>query len=269
MNDATIEDIGAWLMDHGRERGLAATAAIVLRAARAEAEAILSRAISGLSGSVRRSAEAARIAGMLAAATPPEDLAAAPVAPARGAMRLVDNIERLPGGARRRSGRHGLVLDQLTIMCRQAYERHQASGSERDFVPPFEPAHIAMALRYQALVERHDAAGMKCASAEVRAVAASGGGGDFVAAYLSESRELDMIRQRIGPGIALDVQRGRGARRDITDRALVDAVCLHGMDLTAVLRAHGWAPKGGQREVLRRALAAALDRMQGYHQKGA
>lgn len=267
--EMTIEQIGEWLIETASADALAHLAALALRRARARAEAILTDAIGRLAGSCRTFSEADRIAAMLADAAPPADLAAAPVAPARGAMRLVDNIERLPGGARRRDGRHGRMLDQLSIMNRLEVQRHQARGKDDPVALPFDPAQIAMALRYQALVERHDAAGMKCASAEVRAVAGSGGGGDFMFAYMKESEELDMIRQRIGTGIALEVKRGSTGRRDITTRALVDAVCLHGMDLTAVLRAHGWSNGAPYRNTLRTALAGALDRMQGYLDKGA
>jgi len=254
----TLDQIGDWLVETARADALAHLAATALRRIRASAEAILADAIGRLAGSRRAGDEAARIAAMLDAATPPEDLSAVPVAPARGALRLV------PNGPSRRDGRHGRMLDQLSIMCRQAWDLHQRRGGEAEFVPPFDPAQIAMALRYQELVERHASAGVKCASAEVRAVARSGGDGDFMSAFLSESRELDTIRTRIGPGLALEVRRGGPGRRDITTRTLVDAVCLHGRDLTAVLKGHGWAKKTDSLMTLRRALAAALDRMQGY-----
>lgn len=254
----TLDQIGDWLVETASAAALAHLAATALRRIRASAEAILADALGRLAGSRRAWAEADRIADMMAAATPPEDLAAAPVAPARGALRLV------PNGPSRRDGRHGRTLDQLSIMCRQAWERHQSKAGDADFVPPFDPAQIAMGLRYQALVERHAAAGVKCASAEVRAVARSGGDGDFMAAFLSESRELETIRHRIGPGLALEVRRGSPGRRDIPIRTLVDAVCLHGKDLSAVLKGHGWSKKTDSLTALRRALAAALDRMQGY-----
>ena len=60
----------------------------------------------------------------------------------------------------------------------------------------------------------------------------------------------------------------RGSRAGITDRRLVDMVCLGGEDLTAVLRAHGWFEDGKNRKALRLALCAVLDRMQGYREKG-
>ena len=56
----------------------------------------------------------------------------------------------------------------------------------------------------------------------------------------------------------------RGSKSIITDKRLVDMVCLEDKDLGQVLSAHGWAVKGEANAALRRALAAALDRMQGY-----
>ncbi|MDN5789115.1 MAG: hypothetical protein L0H65_19100, partial [Pseudorhodobacter sp.] len=66
-----------------------------------------------------------------------------------------------------------------------------------------------------------------------------------------------MVVRRIRPSL-------RGSKASIPDRRLVDMVCLGGLDVTGVLRAHGWSAFGEHRDVLRRALCAALDRMQGY-----
>ena len=48
---------------------------------------------------------------------------------------------------------------------------------------------------------------------------------------------------------------------DRSDRAVVDMVVLAGRDLSAVLRAFGWQPKGEHRKLLRAALCGGLDRM--------
>jgi hypothetical protein len=56
----------------------------------------------------------------------------------------------------------------------------------------------------------------------------------------------------------------RGSKAGITDRRLVDMVCLSGLTFDQVLERHGWAPKGEHRIALRTALCGALDRMQGY-----
>jgi len=281
--DMTIDQIGDWLIAEARDAALTRLAAIALRRLRAEAAALLSQAIGRLAVPGRMADEAERVAAMLADATPPPDLSAAPVAPARGPMWFIPNFARQaalirqPDGSRQRGvilardgTRRGQRLDRLTLMCREAWLQHERKGGRPDaFRPPFDPGQIAMAARYQALTERHVSAGLRCASAEARVMAGGGAGGDggFLVAYMDESREIGRIHASIGPGIALQVRRGAG-RRDITIRALVDAVCIHGEDLTAVLRAHGWAKKTGSLSALRDALAAALDRMQGYHRKG-
>lgn len=219
----------------------------------------------------------AAVAAMLDAAKPPREMAAAPVAPARGAKQLVAEYELLPGGTRRYLGSHWVDADVFTSMCRDAYIRHvKAAGNDAAFCEPFTPGQMAVARRYRDLAERHAAGGMKCASLEARGGGGSGQGGDFMDAYLAEGRELSMIQRRIGTGQAMALRRirpsVRGSKAAIMDRRLVDMVCIEGADLSAVLRAHGWSVDGKNRSVLRVALAAALDRMQGYrdpHEKGA
>jgi hypothetical protein len=87
-------------------------------------------------------------------------------------------------------------------------------------------------------------------------------------AYLAVGRELDRLHGRIGLGQALVLRRvrpsQRGSRVGISDRSVVDMVCLCGMTLGQVLEAHGWAVKGEYRDGVRIALCGALDRMQGY-----
>ncbi|VDC31402.1 hypothetical protein [Pseudogemmobacter humi] len=267
-----IDALGAEIIAAVEAEALADLADLAMRRSRAAADRIIDDALARLAAEYRLHDEDARVRDMIAFYTPPEDLAAIPVAPGRGPMHRVPNYLLLPGGTRARQGAHWRRADQLSIMCRQEWERHrtkcQRTCKEVPFSSPFTPGQIQMGLHYQALVERHEAAGMKCASVEVRAAASPGGGngGGFIEALLSEARELDMIRRRIGDGVALPVRRGAG-RRPITDRALVDAVCLAGKDLTAVLREHGWANDARARAALRRALAAALDRMSGYQDR--
>lgn len=279
----TLDQIGEWLIEAAQDAALARLASTALRRLRADAAALWSQALGRLAVPERLEAEADRLAALLAGAEPPPDLAAAPVAPARGPMWFIPNFERQPALIRQPDGsrqrgviltrdgtRRGQRLDRLTMMCREAWLQHERRGGEAEtFRPPFDHGQIAMAARYQALTERHRAAGLRCASAEARAMAGAGGdGGGFIEAYLSESQELARLHGRIGAGIALQVRRG-GGRRDITLRALVDAVCLDGKDLTAVLRSHGWTNGAPYRQSLREALAAALDRMQGYREKRA
>lgn len=274
MTCQTFDEFEAWFLDEGDAQSLQQLAGIVLRRIRDEADAILTRAIDMLQGEANRSArvhaEAFSLRAILNAATPPEAMRAAPSAPARGAMRLVTEFHTPPGGMSVPVSQHWQGLDQLSAMNRHAYSRHRAKdardaeGNPLPFAPLFTPGQIAMAQRYLALIERHEAAGMKCVSVEVRNAASSGTGGSFIDAYLDESKEIALIRHRIGDGLALEVKRGAGKRRNITARRLVDMVCLEGADLTAVLRAHGWVKDVPVLQRLRLALAQAMDRAQGY-----
>ncbi len=253
-------------------------------------------AMTVASGGGRKAASAAiafsaederqRLAAMLAAATPPEAMQAAPVAPARGAQRLVPNVTVLPGGLRRIEPGHWEAADVFDAMTRSAWLKHEAavekarmaheaSKSEENFTapafePPFTPGQIAMARHYRGLVERHSAGGVRCSSAEALLAGGVSGGGDrdWMDGYLREGEELARLRARIGTGSAMVVRRirpsSRGSKASILDHRLVDMVTLSGMTLSEVLRAHGWAEKGEHREALRVALASALDRMQGY-----
>ena len=212
--------------------------------------------------------ETARVDALKAQWTPPEAMSAAPMAPAAGPKVLVPEYDVAPGGLRRKVSAHWRAADVWDAMEQAALLAHGRRGDEAAFVPPFDPAQVEMARRYAHLTERHSAGGIRCASLE--AGRAGGGGGGFIDAYIKQGDELRLIHGRIGAGAALVVRRVRPSKRGgagagiITDRALVDAVCLGGKDLNAVLRAAGWAADGHHRKALRVALGAALDRMQGY-----
>lgn len=264
-----INALGADLISAVEDEALADLARLALRTSGREADQILADALAKLAGEYRLHDEDRRVRDMLDYFTPPPDLAEIPVAPGRGPMHRVPNYMLLPGGSRAQQGAHWRRMDQLSIMCRHAWERHRAKcGADVPFIAPFSLGQISMGQHYQGLIERHDAAGMKCASIEGRAAASSGGnGGGFIEAYLSEGYEIEALRRKIGDGIALPVKRGTG-RRPISDRALVDAVCLAGKDLTTVLRNHGWANDARIRDKLRHALSQVLDRMIGHRPEG-
>ena len=126
-----------------------------------------------------------------------------------------------------------------------------------------------VARRYRDLVERHEAAGMKCASLEVRNAAGPSTGGEFMDAYVDEGREIEWFRQRIGSGVAVEVRRARRSARsgdmarNIHDRELVDAICLRGQSFRAVLRRHGWTGSARNIGVVVAALSRCLSRMEG------
>lgn len=213
-------------------------------------------------------AEVARVAAALAQATPPLDVGPVPVAPARGPQRVVTDFVAVPGGVRRIVGRHLEEADVFDVMLAQARRRH--GDSDAPFVPPLSWGQIAIARHYRALVERHDAGGVRCASLE--AGRSGGSGGDFMDAHLAIGREIDRLRARIGAGSALVLRRvrpsDRGSRASITDRALVDLVAIGNLTLDSVLQRHGWAVHLQYRQALKTALAGALDRMQGYGVQG-
>jgi hypothetical protein len=194
-------------------------------------------------------------------------MAAAPVAPARGPQVLEPEYEIVTGGTRRRVSAHWRaadVFDAMDLSSRADYLRRL--GDDVDWVPPFTPGQVAMARLYRDMTERHGAGGMRGSSLD----GGGSGGGEFIDAHITLGDRLRGLHQSIGSGAALPVRRvrpstrGKPGARVISDRTLVDALCLHGMGLNAVLRAAGWSSKSDHRVALRSALAAALDRMQGY-----
>lgn len=216
-------------------------------------------------GQVRLEVQAKAVASMLDRAVPHPGMAAAPVAPARGPQQLVPNFTVTGGGIRRTEGAHWRGLSPLAAAVAQARLRHEARDTDRDFVPPYGPGHIAMAEFYAALVEWRDGSAMRCSSFE--AGREGGGLGHFIDTFIQRGLDLAQLHQRIGMGVAMAPRRNmdRGnARRTITVRAVVDMVCIGGQGLAEVLRRFGWEGDGKNCKALRLELCAALDRMQGY-----
>lgn len=221
--------------------------------------------------------EAIKAAGTVPASCGPE----IPVSPARGAYQTFRPLEMVPGtvGTARPAGYRGpgegqfreaiRLADVFSVMEEQARRSHASKGEGAGpFFAPLTPAQVQMGRTYRDLVERHGAGGMKCASLEVNR--GGGSGGAFMDTYLEEGLMIQRLQKRIGDGAALVVRRIRPSKRGaaakgiITDRVLVDLVCLKDKSLSDVLRHHGWSKKTESVAALRRALAAALDRMQGY-----
>lgn len=203
-----------------------------------------------------------------------------PAAPARGAFQVIQFKEVVPGssGTARPAGYRGegeatfrsaiIVADVFDKMIHAEWRSHVKRGGEAiDFVSPFTPGQVSMARDYRDLVAWRNAGGVKCSD-----LSRPQGGGtkDPMDRFRDAGRELAKIEARIGDGVAAQVKRvrpsarGAGARALITDRVLVDMVCLSECTISDVLRHYRWTLKGSHREALRRALAAALDRMQGY-----
>lgn len=197
-------------------------------------------------------------------------------APARGAFALYAPREMVPGSTERQ--RHAGFMGRDAIRAADAFDlmeaqarRAWAGRPEKDrppFVPPFADNQVTIGRQYAALVERHSKGGVRCASLEAGRTG-TGNGGDFMDAFAHEGDRIRRLRERIGMGAALEVRRLRPSVRGlrqrgiITDRALVDLVCLEGLTLSAVLLRFGWAKSGAHIERLRLALGKALDRMQG------
>lgn len=251
-------------------------------------------AAMALASAPQRVAREARLAdhvraAMAAAAPPPVCGPEIPAAPARGAFQVWTPTQVKPGTAGtlepagyRAPGEAAFrkairVADIWDVMEEQARRDHSRRHPGQPFQPPFTQGQIAIARRYRDLFERHEGGGVRCASLETRTAArpGGGGGGEFIDAFVAEGLELARLRARIGPGASLMVRRVRPSRRGrpaasvITDRALVQMVCVGQAALSEVLEAHGWSVQSPPRRMLRQALAACLDRMQGLRGPGA
>lgn len=210
---------------------------------------------------------------ILSRAAPPEACGPEiPAAPARGACRVFTMRQVRPGTRNtiEDTGYQGPgeVQPRKAVCAADVFDRMEARARAAKKPAPFTPGQIAVARLYRTLVERHGAGAIKLSSLEGR-TGGSGRGVDVTDLRLDEARKIAVLRRRIGDGAAMVVRRVRPSARGagasvILDRRLVDAVCLEDMDLGAVLAAHGWSKQGCRLEMLRAALGASLDRMQGY-----
>ncbi|PTX02052.1 hypothetical protein DDE23_13380 [Pararhodobacter aggregans] len=201
-----------------------------------------------------------RLQFMLDAARAPESCGPEiPVAPARGrvlsfapqAVRpTATGYEVQHDGFRGRDAAR--AADVFDVMLHQVARR----GGEA----PFTPGQIEAGRTYAMLVERHSSVGLRCISVESQRGSGSAGGA-FMDAVLAEGEVIRRMQAAIGTGMALEVLRETGARRDIPVRRLVDMVCLEGKSVTAALKAHGWSVYGDIRAQAYAAVGDALDRM--------
>ncbi|MBN8291040.1 hypothetical protein JI664_03590 [Rhodobacter sp. NTK016B] len=195
-----------------------------------------------------------------------ERLRADPQAPARGAEAV--SRERLASGPGYVRGEDddGLRFRRADVFDRMEWAAQRARV---DFF--LTPGQVSAGRRYGYLVERV-ASGLSARSTLSALLPQGGAGGGELSAmdyHLDAARQLDRAVIAIGRGVAKPVRRVRPSdrggpdRKAITDRALVDAVALHGEPLDNVLRAHGWGVKGASRAALQVALAEALERLRG------
>ena len=214
---------------------------------------------------LRAEDERAALKRVLAAAILPEGSGTEiPVAPCRGSLLSVPQVTMVPKGASEWEPRAGGFAGCDPVRARDVFDARLEAAARARSALPLTPGQVGMGRRYRDLVERHDAGGIKCSVLD----RSGGSGREFMDAFLAEGRELAAIRRRIGAGSALAVRRirpsVRGSRRSITDRALVDMVCLEGASLSDVLRRHGWTRQTPVLKALLGALGGALDRMTGY-----
>lgn len=221
-------------------------------------------------GAVRpMAAEALRLRAAQAAAAIPAacgpDIAPSP---ARGGFVLVRNVELLPVGTDKVEAVHRGYGGREAIRRADAFDAMLAAAARRKQPAPLTPGQIAIGRRYHDLVELLSADGTKLSSLQ----ASRGGpdGRDWMDRRLELSAELDGMRKRIGSGVAMSVRRVRPSARGgieakpIQDRTLIDGLCLRGMGIKAILKAHYWSDFGGNQKALVAALSATLDRMIGY-----
>ncbi|MDO9006347.1 MAG: hypothetical protein Q7V20_23125 [Aquabacterium sp.] len=248
--------------------------ASALDALHPEDRATLQRA--GLTGANLRAAafdamsEPERIALVRAAGAVPDTCGdAIPMAPARGPVRTLDYLASYPKGENETHLAPAGYAGRKTMKRLDVFDLMAAQSARKGGCLALTDSQIGMARAYRTLTEDLLAGAVRCSSMEAMR---SGGGGSregFTDHRLDMSRRLDLLHKRIGPGAGLAIRRirpskrGEALRRNIADRALVDAVCLQDQDMATVLRAHGWAVKGDTVKAATAAVAAALDRMIG------
>jgi hypothetical protein len=150
------------------------------------------------------------------------------------------------------------------IRMADVFDAMADQGARAGGAAPFTAAQIDVGREYAAITERVANGGLKLSSIGGGA-SGTGGRRDFMDAYAADCETLRRWHRRIGTGVSLQVRRlrpsERGSRWNITDRTLVDMVCLGGKTLSEVLVAHGWSVYDGSRRAARGALCDALDRM--------
>lgn len=224
--------------------------------------------VVGSDGAARLEAEQERIAAVLARGHVPADCCdKIPVAPARGPFRVVQPQQFYPDGEEGYAVKGAGYRGRKVMQMADAFDVMAAKAARHKKGSPFTASQINMGRHYRDLVERHACAGVKCSSVEALRAGGSGQGGEFMDAVLRDREEIERLRRRIGTGQAMAVRRirpsKRGSRASITDRRLVDMVCLEERTISDVLKAHGWSVYGDTVKATTRALADALGRMAG------
>ena len=214
--------------------------------------------------------ESARLQLVAAHGLPPEVCGPElPNAPARGPLRVFDVLQSYPDGADGSALKPGGFAGRRTAQRLDAFGVMQAQSERRGGCFTLTDSQIGMGRIYGAMVQDHDAGAVRGISIETMMGARGGTVEGFTDHRLDLSRRIDTLRGRVGDGCALAIRRvrpsarGGADRRNIPDRALVDAVCVADMTLGDVLARYGWSVYGDTVRAAMTALAAALDRMIG------
>ena len=215
---------------------------------------------------LRLKAEADRIQAVKARGYVPEVCGdAIPEAPARGAIHVFQPMSLFPDGKNDWVARPSGYRGRSAMQRADVFDVMAAKAASNGKPAPFTREQVAAGRYYRDLVERHACAGVRCSSVEAIRSGGNGGSGSFIDAVLRDREENERIRRRIGTGTAMAVRKirpsKRGSRVNITDRRLVDMVCLEDKPISAVLRAHGWSVRGQTSGALRQALAEVLGRV--------
>ena len=210
-------------------------------------------------------AEARRIEAVRAAGRVPEGCGdAIPDAPARGPVQRFQPHVLLPDG---KGGEKVVRLgyrDRHALRRLDVFDAMAAQARRAKAKLPLTVAQVEAGRTYALVAERVAASGLKLSSMEG---GGGTGGGDVAEARLADADRLRRMQGRIGTGLAMELRRVRPskrgesgkARRNVSDRQLVDAVCLGGMTPAAVLREAGWTVDSHHRKLAMAALARVLD----------
>ncbi len=188
-------------------------------------------------------------------------------APARGPVVQFMPMKGYPDGEKGYKFEASGHMGRKAIQHADAFDLMANGAAKNKKASPFTPAQVQMGRDYASLFEKHDCAGVRCSSMEAApdGGGGGGGGGEYIDAVIADGERLAVLRRRIGGGMAKVIRRRRPSdgRIEITDRRLVDAVCIGEMTLTQVLIKNRWPKTGRNVADLAVALAGALDRMAG------
>ncbi len=201
--------------------------------------------------------ESDRVAGMIGAAVPPEHASPEIIAaPARGTQMVVPQYETVqtPSGPRtRRATQEGFhpvrAADAFDVMMLN----HRRTA--KDAPPLFTVGQVEAGRAYAVLAEKVASEGMKGATLEPPTGA--GGARDWMDGVIMRSARLGRMQDAIGGDVMVGFAKGR----DVAVRSVVDAVCLHGMTVTQLMRHMHIAVTPDRRAMLMKQLVAALDRL--------